>query len=70
MEMFTSEAMFNRLIIEMWHRRALSCLSMDRRDFAAALRSRGWNYNPRVHLWSCGQDSAETSWQTTLFDVR
>jgi DNA modification methylase len=66
---FTSEAMFNRLVIEMWHRRALSCLSMDRRDFAAALRSRGWNYSARVHLWSRGQDSAETSGQTTLFDV-
>jgi DNA modification methylase len=67
---FTSEALFNRLVIEMWHRRALSCLSMDRRDFAAALRSRGWNYSTRVHLWSRGQDSAEASGQAMLLDLR
>lgn len=67
---FTSEALFNQLVIEMWHRRALSCLSMDRQDFAAALRRRGWNYNTRVHLWSRGHDSGEASGQAMLLDLR
>lgn len=67
---FTSEAMFNRLVMEMWRRRALSCLSMDRRDFADALRKRGWDYDARVHLWSLEQDSAATTGQGMLLDLR
>jgi DNA modification methylase len=49
---FTSEALFNRLIIELWHRRALSCLNLDRQEFARQLEQRGWSYNPRHHSWS------------------
>ena len=56
---FTSEALFNRLVIEMWRRHALDCLTMDRRDFAAALRTRGWDYDPRVHLWSRDTDTSD-----------
>lgn len=49
---FTSEALFNRLVMELWRRRALKCLSLDRREFATRLEQRGWSYNPRTHLWS------------------
>ncbi|MCL5269841.1 MAG: hypothetical protein M1457_04640 [bacterium] len=50
---FSSEALFNRLVIELWRRGALGCLSMDRREFATRLEQRGWFYNPKTHLWSC-----------------
>jgi hypothetical protein len=49
---FSSEALFNRLIIELWRRCALGCLSLDRREFAARLEQRGWTYSPRTHRWS------------------
>jgi len=49
---FTSEALFNRLVIELWHRRALSCLNLNREKFASQLEERGWKYNTRNHLWS------------------
>lgn len=55
---FTSEALFNRLVIELWHRRALKCLSLNRREFASHLEQRGWHYNARTHLWS--RDSETT----------
>ena len=48
---FTSEALFNRLIIELWERRALGCLQLDRREFAAQLQQRGWLYDEKHHLW-------------------
>lgn len=50
-ESFTSEALFNRLVLELWRRRALGCLNLDRRVFAEQLRRRGWDYNPRTHRW-------------------
>lgn len=49
---FTSEDLFNRLVIELWHRRALGCLNLDRKEFAKQLEQRGWNYNTRNHTWS------------------
>jgi len=49
---FTSEALFNRLVIELWRRRALGCLNLDREAFASRLQQRGWNYNARTHLWA------------------
>lgn len=52
MTSFTSEALFNRLIIEMWQRRALGCLSLDRREFASRLEQRGWSYDAKTHRWS------------------
>src|ERR1017187_4359875 len=39
---FTNEALFNRLVIELWHRRALGCLGLDRREFINHLERRGW----------------------------
>jgi DNA modification methylase len=49
---FASEALFNRLVIELWHRRALSCLNLSREEFARQLEQRGWSYNTRNHTWS------------------
>ena len=49
---FTNEALFNRLVVELWHRRSLRCLSLDRRTFAQELERRGWTYSPRTHLWT------------------
>ena len=49
---FTSEALFNRLVMELWRRRALGCLNLDRREFAAQLQRRGWTYHPKTHVWS------------------
>ena len=49
---FTSEALFNRLVIELWHRRALNCLNLDRAEFSKQLARRGWDYNTRNHSWS------------------
>ena len=54
MSSFTSEALFNRLVMELWRRRALGCLSLDRREFASRLEQRGWSYNPRTHRWTKG----------------
>ncbi|MBI2924730.1 MAG: hypothetical protein HYY24_03385 [Verrucomicrobia bacterium] len=65
---FTSEALFNRLIIELWQRRALGCLTLDRREFAARLERRGWTYHPRQHLWLKGDRAApaDTEFQLEL----
>jgi len=49
---FTSEALFNRLVIELWRRRALGCLNLDREEFSNRLKQRGWNFNARTHLWA------------------
>ncbi|MGO8678024.1 MAG: DNA methyltransferase [Limisphaerales bacterium] len=46
---FTSEALFNRLILELWEQRALGCLQLDRREFASRLRERGWTYDEHRH---------------------
>ncbi len=54
---FTSEALFNRLVIEMWKRRALRCLALDRYEFISRLKERGWTYNTRTHLWTKGSEA-------------
>jgi len=64
---FTSEALFNRLIVELWHRRALSCLSLDRREFSRRLEQRGWSYDAKTHFWSKGEQSANGRGDLTLF---
>lgn len=51
---FTSEALFNRLILELWERQALGCLSLDRREFASQLQQRGWRYDEKRHVWENG----------------
>jgi DNA modification methylase len=64
---FTSEALFNRLIMELWHRRALNCLSLDRREFSNRLEQRGWNYDTRTHLWNKGESNTNGHGELTLF---
>jgi len=49
---FTSEFLFNQVILEAWRRNCLSALSVKREDFAAQLRSRKWNYDSKTNLWS------------------
>ncbi len=65
---FTSEALFNRLVIELWHRRALSCLNLDREEFAKQLMRRGWNYNTRNHTWSRSGYPKRAFTEMMLFD--
>ncbi len=64
---FTSEAFFNQLVIELWRRRSLGCLSLHRREFASRLEQRGWTYNPHTHLWSTGEDKVGTTGGPMLF---
>jgi hypothetical protein len=59
MKSFTSEALFNRLIVELWRRRELACLTLDRDEFSGRLEQRGWTYNPKTHLWSRGGNKAD-----------
>lgn len=63
---FTSEAIFNKLIIELWRRQALGCLNMNRQEFANRLRQRGWSYNAKTHEW-CRQSASTPQGQQTLF---
>lgn len=66
---FTSEALFNQLIIEMWQRRALGCLKLDRREFINKLTERGWTYDAATHLWSGKQGARGSTNETTLFSL-
>ncbi len=65
---FTSEALFNRLVIEMWRRRALNCLNLNRDEFAKQLEQRGWSYNKRTHTWSKAGYSKKVFTEMLLFD--
>ena len=38
--------------MELWQRRALGCLNLNRDQFIEQLEKRGWIYNSRTHLWS------------------
>ena len=65
---FTSEALFNRLVMELWRRRALGCLNLDREEFARQLQQRGWSYNSRSHSWSRSGYPKQTFAEMMLFD--
>ena len=66
---FTSEALFNRLVIELWRHRALSCLNLDRRTFATNLEERGWSYDPKAHLWSLRVNGPRPAGVVSLFEL-
>jgi adenine-specific DNA methylase len=66
---FSSESLFNRVIIELWRRQALSCLSLDRREFADGLRQRGWSYNAKTHLWAKARNMHDPIHDYHLFDM-
>ncbi|MDD4890393.1 MAG: DNA methyltransferase [Phycisphaerae bacterium] len=55
---FTNETLFNKLIVELWHRRALGCLHLDREEFVSRLSASGWHYNSRTHLWSRAEQAS------------
>ncbi len=65
---FASETLFNRLVIELWHRRALGCLNLDREEFARQLEQRGWSYNTRNHAWSKAGYPKKVFAEMMLFD--
>jgi adenine-specific DNA methylase len=65
---FTSEALFNRLVIELWRRRALGCLDLNREQFAKQLEQRGWSYSARNHSWSKGSYPKKNLTEMMLFD--
>jgi DNA modification methylase len=65
---FTSEALFNRLVIELWHRRALGCLNLNRDEFVRQLQQRGWNYDTRNHTWSKASFPKKVFEEMMLFD--
>ena len=65
---FTSEALFNRLIMELWHRRELACLALDRDEFSRRLEQRGWTYSSKTHLWSRGENKAKGHEALALFN--
>ena len=64
---FTSEALFNRLIMELWRRRALGCLSLNRDEFSKGLEQRGWSYDTKTHEWSKGGESGAARRELVLF---
>jgi adenine-specific DNA methylase len=63
---FTSEALFNRLIVELWERRALACLQFDRRQFIARLQQRGWCYDEKRHIWERRDSGAKQEGELRL----
>ena len=65
---FTSEALFNQLVIELWRRRALGCLELNREEFAKQLEGRGWSYDARNHSWSRGGYPKKSLSEMMLFD--
>jgi hypothetical protein len=65
---FTSEALFNRLIMELWRRRELACLTLDRDEFSRRLEQRGWTYSSKTHLWSRGENKANAHEALALFN--
>ena len=65
---FTSEALFNRLVIELWRRRALGCLNLNREEFAKQLEQRGWSYDTRNHSWSKACEPKKELSEMMLFD--
>jgi hypothetical protein len=60
--------LFNRLVIELWRRRALGCLNLKREEFAKQLEQRGWNYDPRTHSWSKAHYPKKALTEMMLFD--
>jgi hypothetical protein len=55
-------------VIELWHHRALSCLNLNREEFAKQLERRNWSYNARTHLWSRSGFPEKVFAEMMLFD--
>ena len=63
---FPGELLFNKIVLEAWKRGALKCLDLSREDFSAALRRKGWRYNPLRHQWSNSHESIPSDLQLTF----
>jgi len=53
--------------MELWQRRALTCLTLDRAELTNRLAQRGWTYDSRTHLWIKGQAKKSEPEELTLF---
>jgi adenine-specific DNA methylase len=51
-ERLTTEGIFNRLVLQAWNNHSLSTLSISPEELADQLRSRGWEYDSKRHLWT------------------
>ncbi|MBI3666172.1 MAG: hypothetical protein HY236_08095 [Acidobacteria bacterium] len=49
------EYIFNRIIIEAWHKSAIASLRINKEDFADLIERHGWHYDEREHCWLRGQ---------------
>jgi hypothetical protein len=56
------------LVSELWRRRALGCLNLDREEFAKQLEGRGWKYNARNHSWTKSGYPKKVFPEMMLFD--
>jgi hypothetical protein len=66
---FSGEVLFDRIVMELWRRRALRCLDLDRRDFVRELTKRGWTYDARSHTWSKSPAKSRKPGDPVLFQA-
>ncbi len=57
------EYLFNRVVIDAWHKGAIGSLSITKNEFAQLIESLGWHYDSQHHYWFRGRNA-----QSTLFD--
>ncbi len=57
------EYLFNRVIIDAWHKGAIGSLTITKDEFTQVIESLGWHYDPQRHYWSNGDKV-----QASLFD--
>jgi len=57
------EYLFNRVVIDAWHKGSIGSLTITKDEFAQVIESLGWHYDPQRHYWSNGDKV-----QASLFD--
>jgi len=62
-----SEALFTRFTMELWRRRALGCLGLNREKFSKRLEQRGWSDDTKTHEWSKDGKSGIRHGEPVLF---
>ncbi|MBI4443464.1 MAG: hypothetical protein HY649_08840 [Acidobacteria bacterium] len=45
------ESLFNRLVLEAWHRSAIGALAISKKTFTELIRRHGWHYDEKNHYW-------------------
>ena len=63
---FPGEVLFNQMILKAWKSGALDSLDVTREEFADALTSKGWRYNPARHQWFHTLEPAPAGFQFTF----